>query len=185
MVNPSLSKEDTFSPSPLITSLNVNNNPFMSDMTPPYLDSIILSHDKNFISIEFQTPNFSQSENIVYKYMLTGVDSSWVKSGSRNFVGYTQLKPGSYTFLVQSANNNKIWCKKPRSLFIKILPPWYKTNVFILLTSICLFLLSYLFVNDRIKTFKANEKLKKAKVSSRNAGASIADEPAFYIQFTK
>ncbi len=163
MVDPNLTNNDTYSPLPLITAINVMNTPYSKGMATPYLDSLSLTHDKNFISFEFQSPNFSQSENISYKYMLTGVDSSWVNSGTRNFVSYTQLKPGHYTFLIKSANNNNIWCSTPKSLYIEIRPPWFKTPLFLIIFSVFLIWAIFLITKQRIKTIKAREILKREK----------------------
>ena len=179
MVNPDLTVNDIFSPGPLITGINVMNLSYSTGLATSYVDSVHLTHDKNFISFEFQSPNFSQTENIAYQYMLSGVDSSWVNSGTRNFVSYTQLKPGAYTFSVKSANNNNIWCDQPKALFIYISPPWYKTIWFLTTAAgLFLFLLFYL-IKQRIKTIKSREFLKRQKAEAEMKALRSQMNPHF------
>ncbi len=179
VVNPDLTVDETFSPAPVITAINVMNSPYSMGMPTPYLDTVLLTHDKNFVSFEFQSPNFSQTENITYQYMLTGVDSSWVQSGTRNFVSYTQLKPGQYTFLVKSANNNNIWCSKPKSLFLIIRPPWYKTSSFIFIVSVIILVLLFLLIRQRFKTIKARETLKRQRAEAEMQALRSQMNPHF------
>ena len=179
MVNPDLTVNDTYSPVPIITAINIMNSSLSIGMGMPYVDTVHLTHDKNFISFEFQTPNFSQTENISYQYMLTGVDSSWVNSGTRNFVSYTQLKPGQYTFLVKSANNNNIWCSKPRSLIIVISPPWYKKSLFIFLVSGLVIGFIFFLTRERLKTIKAREILKRQRAEAEMQALRSQMNPHF------
>ncbi len=145
MVNPDLSAGNQYAPAPLITSISVMNSPYHTDTALPYLHTITLPYAKNFISFEFQSPDFSQSENIIYQYQLKGVDTGWVNNGTRNYVSYTQLNPGHYTLYLRSANNNGVWSRKAAALSITITPPWFKTwwfyTALVLITAWAIYLL--------------------------------------------
>src|SRR6185369_4297076 len=62
-----------------------------------------------------------------YAYKLEGVDKDWVYSGSRRYVGYTNISPGKYTFKVKGTNNDGVWNEKGTSISIIINPPWWHT----------------------------------------------------------
>ncbi len=112
---------------PLITDIFVMNNAFRSDTATPYLKSITLPYQQNFIRFEFQVPHSTQTENISYFYKLQGVDTGWVASGTRSQVSYTQLNPGTYSFLLRSANSSNVSSSKVTSLKLTIMPPWFRT----------------------------------------------------------
>jgi ligand-binding sensor domain-containing protein len=179
LVDPSLSVQDTFSPSPLITMINVMNAPLNSKISTPYLDTVQLTYDKNFISFEFQSPNYSQSENIIYHYQMIGVDTGWVNNGTRNFASYTQLKPGSYKFMVKSANSHNIWSSNPKELTIIISPPWYMTPLFIIIASFSLLWLIYLVVKEKVSSIKAKENLKRLKLEAEMQALRSQMNPHF------
>ncbi len=64
---------------------------------------IRLNYDQNYFSIQFSAPEFS-GDNIDYSYMLEGTDREWVESGKRNYVNYSDLRPGEYIFKVKATN---------------------------------------------------------------------------------
>lgn len=161
MVNPGLSVSNLYSPAPLITSINIMNIPYQSDTATPYIHTISLPYSKNFISFEFQSPNFSQSENIVYEYKLQGVDTGWVNNGTRNYVSYTQLNPGEYIFHVRSANNNGTWSKGYAEILLIITPPWFKTWWFYSLLTIVTGTGLYLFFRYRINQVRKVERMRQ------------------------
>jgi ligand-binding sensor domain-containing protein len=179
LVDPSLSVQDTFSPCPIITDIKVMNAPLIADKSTPYLDTILLSHNRNFISLEFQSPNYSQTENIIYQYKLVGVDTGWVNNGTRNFVSYTQLKPGTYNFMVKSANSHHIWSPQPKVLTIIIAPPWYKTPLFIILAIITFLWLTYFVIKERVKSIKSSENLKRQKLEAEMQSLRSQMNPHF------
>lgn len=179
LVIPTLAVQDTFSPSPLITAINVMNTPLVSYISIPYLDTIELTYDKNFISFDFQSPNYSQTENIVYQYRMMGVDTGWVDNGSRTFVSYTQLKPGTYEFSVKSANSHHIWSHEPRTITIIISPPWYQTAIFIFLVVLSLVWLLYYIGKERINAIKTRENLKRVKLEAEMQALRSQMNPHF------
>ncbi len=177
-VYPNLTKVNTFSPTPLITQINVMNLPLKTDTATPYINKIVLPHTKNFISFQFQTPNYSQTDKIVYKYILEGVDTGWINIGSNNFINYTQLQPGKYTFKVMSNNASNQW-SKAATVELEIIPPWWQTwwfwTLFIITAiSIMLYAISY-----RIKHIKKEEGLKYKIIESEMKSLRSQMNPHF------
>lgn len=161
LVDPELTKTESYTAAPLITSIRIMNEPYVSDTSVTYLHSLQLPFNKNFISFEFQSPVYSQTENAIYEYKLEGVDTGWVQNGTRNFVNYTQIAPGNYRFLIRSANSNYEWSRET-ILSIIIHPPWYKTWWFI--TSISLMILFGLYTAYR---FRINQVRKMERMRQR------------------
>ncbi|PKD21668.1 hypothetical protein APR41_01395 [Salegentibacter salinarum] len=107
--------------------------------------NITLKHNENLFSIEFAALDFFQPSKNSYKYKLDGFDLNWQETGSNNRkVTYTNLDPGTYTFLVKASNNDKIWNNNPASLNIEVLPPWYQTYYAYLVYFLVLVMILYL-----------------------------------------
>ena len=53
---------------------------------------------------------------------------NWISSGNKNYVRYTNLSSGNYTFLVKSSNYDGVWNETPASFNFSILKPWYLSN---------------------------------------------------------
>ena len=67
--------------------------------------------------------------------MMEGFEKDWnYTDASRRYVTYTNLDPGEYTFKVKASNNDGVWNEKGVSLRIIILPPWWKTLWFKIIT---------------------------------------------------
>ncbi|MCK4724538.1 MAG: response regulator, partial [Anaerolineales bacterium] len=66
-------------------------------------------------------------ENNEYAYILEGFDEDWNYIGSRNYVGYTNVPPGDYTFRVKGTNSDGLWNETGTTLGITITPPFWQT----------------------------------------------------------
>ena len=96
-------------------------------LNPAYRKEITLEYDQNLFSIEFTALDFTQPSKNQYAYQLEGFDKHWTYSGTRRFVTYTNINPGTYTFRAKGSNNEGIWNEEGTSLVITILPPPWKT----------------------------------------------------------
>lgn len=179
MVNPSLTTINSYSPAPLIINITVMNSPYQSDTAIPYLHSITLPYYRNFISFEFQSPNFSQSENTIYEYMLKGVDTGWVNNNTRTYASYTQLNPGKYFFLIRSANTNYVWSKNFTSIEIIIIPPWYRTWWFYLLSLLLIASFFFFIIQQRIKAIRFRAEAKQKMAETEMAALKAQMNPHF------
>ncbi|MBD3616083.1 MAG: GHKL domain-containing protein [Gracilimonas sp.] len=103
-----------------------------------YTDHLTLSHFDKVISFEFSALNFTIPEKNQYAYKLEGFDEKWNYIGNRNFVTYTDLAPGEYTFLVKASNNDGVWNEGGTSLALIITPPFWQTTWFYIITGFSL-----------------------------------------------
>ena len=88
---------------------------------------IVLNHDQNYFSFEFSSLSFYNPTKNQYAYQLEGVDNDWVYSGSRRYVAYTNIDPGTYVFKVKGTNNDGVWNEEGTSITLIINPPWWFT----------------------------------------------------------
>lgn len=108
---------------------------------------ISLLHTHNFFSFEFVGLNFTSTEKNQYAYKLEGFDKDWVYTGSQRSATFTNLDPGSYTLRVKASNNDGLWNEEGASMVIHIMPPWWNTIWFkIVSTASVLFLILGLFL---------------------------------------
>lgn len=95
-----------------------------------------LRHNENYINLLFDGIGFDRAP-IEFRYQLKGLDSSWTLSEYQQ-VQYTNLSPGSYSFVVQArqAKSNDPWGTASK-VSINILAPywtawWFKLCVSVL-----------------------------------------------------
>ena len=97
--------------------------------------------------------------------MMEGFDTDWIYSGTRHFVTYTNLFPGTYHFKVKGTNSDGVWNSSPASIIIKIEPPywqtwWFRGFIILLITGVLYFL-----YRIRVKRLLDLEKL-RIKIAS-------------------
>lgn len=95
---------------------------------PSYSKSITLSNNDYNFGIEFASLTFKNPEKNRYAYMLEGFDKEWhYVDANHRYAYYTNLRSGTYRFLVKGTNENSFMGEQPEILHIKVLPPLYAT----------------------------------------------------------
>ncbi|HOY12748.1 MAG TPA: histidine kinase, partial [Saprospiraceae bacterium] len=166
-------------PKPIITNVQVMNEPLMTDSIISYTSSFTLAPNKNFISFEFQSPNYSQTENIIYRYRLLPIQQEWQLNGNRNYINYTQLKPNDYTFEVQSSVGDLRWSQR-NAIQITILTPWYKSFWFLSIITLYIIGMGIYFYKQRISSIK-NKALLKQRINETEMAALKAQMNPHFI----
>jgi signal transduction histidine kinase len=102
-----------------------------------YANDVTLTHNQNIFSLTFAALTYFNPDANRYQYKLEGLEENWTEVGSdRRVVTYTTLPAGKYTFHVQSATRQGSWGEPGIALDITILPPWWSTWWFRLLTGV-------------------------------------------------
>ncbi|SEM64600.1 Two component regulator propeller [Mucilaginibacter gossypiicola] len=121
-------------PPTYITGFQINNKEIVpNEEDSPlsksilFTDTIILRHYQNNFSIEFAALNYSSPKVTRYKYLMKGLDKNWTYLNSNRNAYFTDLAPGDYTFIVQAESNVGSWKGNQRRIYIKILPPFWKS----------------------------------------------------------
>ncbi len=156
--NPFELKENTHIPPIVITDFQIFNKPVdINTKGSPLKESIsstkeiTLSYSQNVFSLEYAALDFTSPSKNDYSYKMEGFDKNWVAAGNRRFVTYTNLDPGEYTFMVKGSNNDGLWNQKGATLKFIILPPFWRTWWFILLTSVFVGGIVLLIIYVRVK----------------------------------
>jgi len=123
-----------YKPSIYITDLKIFNQTINPNASDGILKNditetkeIYLDHTHSFFSLHYVGINFTSSYKNQYAYKLEGFDDDWINVGAQRFATFTNLDPGTYTFKVRASNNDGLWNEEGASLVIHILPPWWKT----------------------------------------------------------
>ena len=100
-----------------------------------YTNDLTLSHEQNVFSLTFSALSYSDTAANRYRYELERLDRQWTEVGSdRRRATYTTLPAGRYKFRVQGATGSGAWSEPGVELGITILPPWWDTLWFRLVT---------------------------------------------------
>jgi signal transduction histidine kinase/CheY-like chemotaxis protein/ligand-binding sensor domain-containing protein len=138
--------------------------------------SITLSHNQSVIVFEFASLDYLPINKKFYFYKLDGFDKGWNRVGNKNTASYTNLPPGSYTLRVRVQNNEGQWSSSGINLKLTIIPPFWLTWWFIVLSVIfmitCIYIIYYLRVKAIVKQKTQLEKL----VNERTAEVSMQAE---------
>jgi signal transduction histidine kinase len=177
---------EDFSPDPNPPVVHIESVAFTVPGSKPTKDSTIfafgkkdtrLSYNENRLTFDYVGLYYQQSGMMKYAYKLEGYDKNWINAGSQRTVTYTNLSPGTYTFMVKAANGGGVWSTQNPSLTITILPPWWKTWWAYLLYSIIFIAALSSFIAYRSAALKRENKVLEDKVNLRTSQlqASIAD----------
>lgn len=153
-------KEMNTEPAVYFTGFKIFNNNFNELLQQ---QQISLRYFQNYFTIEFAAPEFSGG-NTEYEYMLQGFDKDWINIGTRNFVNYSNLPGGDYTFKVRAANKKAGKENNIASLQVKIIPPFWKQWWFFVLCA--LFISAAIYAMYR---YRINELLKRQAIRNKIA----------------
>ncbi len=120
--------------------------------------SVVLEAGHNKLEIDFIGLSYVANDEVVYRYMLEGVDRNWVEAGGRRQAFYTNLSPGDYTFRVMARNADGIWSEQPASFSFYLKPFFYQTWWFIGLMAIALMFTGVGVYGLRVRHLKARQR---------------------------
>jgi signal transduction histidine kinase len=86
------------------------------------------------LNIQYLGVNLTDPRSVTYRYQLDGLDHGWQDVGHRAEAIYTRPHPGHYTFRVMASNGNGVWTAPVVSEAFSVLPRFYQTTWFILIS---------------------------------------------------
>ncbi|MBN2349748.1 MAG: hypothetical protein JXJ22_12955 [Bacteroidales bacterium] len=191
LFNPENIQDDTSKTNVVLTSLKINNHK-LDYFTYSVKDSLVnipisqitqiqLNPNERDISFEFASLNYTAPHRVQYLYKLEGYDKEWIPaSADMRTATYTNLDGGNYTFLVIATNGDRKWTEEPLNIKLKVIPPFYKTNEFILLLFIFALILVVLISRWRIK-LEQKQKIKLATLVDERT-AEINDKNSLLVK---
>jgi ligand-binding sensor domain-containing protein/serine phosphatase RsbU (regulator of sigma subunit) len=153
----------------VITSFSVLNDPYPMKEHITVAKKIELSWRDYFFSFEYSGMEFTNSSKNEYKYMMEGFDEEWVEAGTRRYVTYTNLDPGTYTFKVMASNNDGVWNGKTAEVIVIINPPFWRTTWFYILCGVALIAGTWLFIRQRERNLRKEKEVLESRVEERTA----------------
>ncbi|RZK41897.1 MAG: sensor histidine kinase [Pedobacter sp.] len=120
-------------PAIYITGFQINNQEVSPNLKNTigksilYTDTVELGYNQNNFSIEFAAINYSSPEVTRYEYLMEGLDKNRTYLSSNRKAYFTDLSAGTYTFIVRAKSNIGSWESAEKRIFIKILPPFWKS----------------------------------------------------------
>ena len=98
---------------------------------------IVLPSAVSKFGFEFSALNYTVSAKNQYACRMEGFDKDWISTGSdKRFARYTNLDSGEYVFRVKGSNNDGVWNEEGACVKIIILPDWWETWWFRILTAV-------------------------------------------------
>ncbi len=166
------------------SGVKYNGNVILKDVLL-HTRNITLNHDQNFFALEFSALNYVNPTQTYYRYQLVGVDDREQELKSANGNGrfsYTNVRPGTYIFKVQSASNNSNWQNNYTEIKIVVKAPFWQTGLaytiyVLLIVSIIILGIRYYLNKKRTKLIREQkEKLDQMKAAFlKNVNAEIKD----------
>lgn len=135
--------------------------------------SITLSYDQSTVSFDFALLDFLSHGKKNYSYLLKGFDKSWNNIGRKNSASYTNLPYGDYTFMVKCRNNDqKGAVASVISLKLNIVPPFWLTWWFKLISALVLLAVVYVIYRFRINAIIHQKAILEKLVDERTSEVS-------------
>ena len=140
-----------------------------------------LPHDSNHLTFDFVGISTTSPERVSYRYQLKGFDDQLSPVVTHRSATYSNLPPGSYTFLVAACNNDGLWNQTPARFSFHIAPPiwrtwWFTTSYLFIALLLAIIGLAYYKRRLKVKAEKNfNQKLviqQKQKMESLGRLAS-------------
>ena len=159
-------------PQPGITSVSVFSE------TVDFLSDNTFSHDQNYFIFNFTGLWYTDPESVRYRYQLDGFDPDW-KVSKDHLASYPNLRPGHYTFRVQTSEHGNFEKVPETTWSFVIEPPFWGRWWFILLCLAATGGLFYAFIRNREGRLKRAAQLKRERVESQFAALKSQINPHF------
>lgn len=147
-------------------------------------DAIELSHTQRSFAIEFVAINYGHSSRNQYAYKLEGFDDEWINAGPTSQATFTNLDPGTYTFLVKAMTNDGIWSDSPTRLQITIDQAPWKTWWAQLGYLVILLSLIYIVIKIRVERIQFRNQLELEKMAREQEHALSESKTQFFTNIS-
>ena len=176
LFHPDSIDESTFIPPTEITAIRK-----IDESLNPGVPSIELGPGDKYITFEFASLDYTNPHKNLYAYRLRGFDDAWTMAGTRRSATFTNLDAGTYTFEVKGTNSDGVWNETPAVLRVDVVPPFWKSWWFILLSVIGLLVIGYVAYRRRLAADVEKARIVGELQSARavQLGLLPASDPVF------
>jgi signal transduction histidine kinase/ligand-binding sensor domain-containing protein len=150
---------------PNVVILSVNS---VEDELLPDASGIVRFDSRiGHITISFAGLDFQEPSKIQYAHKLHGIDPTWVYTGNQHSVSYASLPGGEYRFEVRATNSDGAWSDKIATLKLVVIPPFWQTGWFRVVSTFVLVVLIAAFFRQRSRNERIQKKLLEDEVKRR------------------
>jgi signal transduction histidine kinase len=114
------------------------------------------------LEFRFTANTFLAPERARFRYRLHGLSENWVENGTRREVHFADLHPGSYAFEVIACNHHGVWPERGAVLAFQLMPYYYQTWWFYLVSATILGCVIAMGVTWRIRELRKIQELERA-----------------------
>jgi two-component system, sensor histidine kinase and response regulator len=174
---PGMIKDNPYPPGVVITDFQISNKTVLPgqkingrvvlERSITEASDLVLSWEDRFISFEFAALHFAAPKKNRYAYIMEGLEKEWNGPSDRNFVNFTNLPPGHYTFRVKASNNDGLWNETGVSLKIRVVPPFWTTWLFRGLVAVLLLALIVALFRARTRSIRQRAVILERNVAAR------------------
>lgn len=151
----------SFTPSIFITELQVaGKNLPLAELAQTAISGIEINSGQSPIVINFAGIDFAAGQALRFQHKLAGEDEWSAPTLSRS-VNFANLASGNYQFLVRAVTSDGVTSQNAASVSFKILSPIYLRWWFLLLTTLIIGALIYLFYRSRFLLLLEMERIRK------------------------
>lgn len=152
--NPSeASRMKRFASQPMITEITIDGKKLNKKNQTGTGDhqSVLIYPSDRMISIRFTKISFNDFRIKKFRYKLEGYNDDWIYPQNEQVVTFSSLPPGKYRFLLEVQESGKPWTGLKTPLQLTVRPPFWMTWPFILITTISVFSLGYIYHRQKSK----------------------------------
>ncbi|MBN9690222.1 MAG: PAS domain-containing protein [Verrucomicrobia bacterium] len=102
----------------------------------PFSAPVTLPPGSQRIEVHYVGLSLGAPEKVAYQIRLDGHDGDWIDVGNRRVAYYHDLPPNTYAFHVRAANPDGVWNESGTVVALTILPYYWQTAWFRLLTAL-------------------------------------------------
>ena len=173
--------DNEYLPQVVFTDFQLFNKtvPAGSELLPQPIEKtgkLVLPYDQSVFTLKFAALNYQISSKNLYQYKMDGFDKDWSPPLSKREATYTNLSPGTYTFMVRASNNDRNWNAIPAEIVIEILPPWWGSWWFRILAVLSAFVIAFGAVQLRIRSINRQNRELENRVNGRTKELQDAQE---------
>lgn len=150
-------RPNTTPPPVYITSVKV------MEKEVPLAEAGQFAYNENIFRFNFVGLSFSVPDAVEYKYILADIDKDWQFTRDRSLF-YPFLPPGSYHLKVKAINCDGFESERAAGYRFRILPPFWQTWWFLVLSGLFIMMLLVLVIHFRVKRVREKEEFRARKV---------------------
>jgi transcriptional regulator with PAS, ATPase and Fis domain len=138
--------------------------------------TVVIPPGHSDLEIHYTALNLTAPEKTQFRYRLAGYDRDWIDAGERRVAYYTNVKPGSYRFLVSASNEDGVWSTSGASLDMQWEPRFVQTPWFVALCILLAVAIAWLGYLLRVSQLVRRTRLLEANVAERTAEIAGVNE---------